>query len=50
MGGPVEAVRQLQDVLEIPAYRGQAAAVGEAVGMQRDQNAGADAGHADQAP
>ena len=46
----VEGVRQLQDVLEIPAHRGQPTALGEAVGVQRDQDAGADAAHADQAP
>ena len=50
MRAAVEGVGQPQDVLEILAHRGQAAAVGEAVGVQRDQDAGADAGHADRAP
>ena len=46
----VEGVRQPQDVLEILAHRGQAAALRQAVGVQRDQDAGADAADADQAP
>ena len=42
MGAAVVAQRQLQHVLEIVGQHGVTAAVGEAIGMQRDQHAAAD--------
>jgi hypothetical protein len=50
MRAAVEGVRQPQDVLEVLGHRGQASALGQAVGMQRDQDAGTDAADPDQAP
>jgi hypothetical protein len=46
----VERVRQLQHVLEIPAHGSEPAPLRHAVGVERHQDAGADAGPADQAP
>ena len=50
MRAAVEGVRQPQDVLEILGHRGQAPTLRQAVGVQRDQDAGADAADPDQAP
>jgi hypothetical protein len=50
MRGAVKGTRQPQHVLEILAHRGQPAALREAIGVQRHQDAGADAPDADQAP
>lgn len=50
MRAAVEGVRQPQDVLEVLAHRGQPAALGKAVSVQGDQNAGPDTAHPDQAP
>jgi hypothetical protein len=50
MRGAVEGVGQPQDVLEILAHRGQPPPLGKTVGVQRHQDARADAPDPDQAP
>jgi hypothetical protein len=48
--GSMKRARQPEHVLEILTHRGQPTALRESVGMQRDQNAGADAHDGDQPP
>jgi hypothetical protein len=48
--GVVEGGRQLQHVLEVAAHRGQPTALAKAVGVQCNQNTGADASDSDRAP
>jgi hypothetical protein len=50
MRAAVERMGQPQDMLEVLAHCRQATALGEAVGVQRDQNAGTNPAYPEQAP
>ncbi len=50
MGRGVEGERQLQHVLEIVRHHGEPPAVREPVGMERDEDAGADGEEAERRP
>lgn len=50
MGLPMEGERQGQDVLEVPRRGGKAAAVGQAVGVQGNQDVGPNTPETDGGP